>query len=159
GRQEGNPVDPEDEAEGRREVHLARPGHPGQMEGAGGDFHLRRQGREIPKMTTMTPSATQRGILRYSPWDAVLVVLAAVHGVVLLAAPCLAVVALGLWWNSNTISHNFIHRPFFRSRLLNALFALYLSVLLGIPQSIWRDRHLAHHRGARWRLKPSPQLA
>ena len=34
------------------------------------------------------------------------------------------VVAVGLWWNSNTVAHHFIHRPFFRSRSLNVLFAL-----------------------------------
>ena len=53
-------------------------------------------------------------------------------------------IAIGVWWNSNTIAHNFIHRPFFRSRRFNALFSAYLSVLLGIPQVLWRDRHLAH---------------
>jgi hypothetical protein len=110
----------------------------------------------------MTTAATlpmaRRGILRHSSWDALLVVLAAAHGVVLLAAPGLAVVAVGVWWNSNTIAHNFIHRPFFRSRVLNVLFALYQSVLLGIPQSIWHDRHLAHHAGVAWRLKLGPQL-
>ena len=80
------------------------------------------------------------------------------HGVVLLAEPCLAVVAIGVWWNSNTIAHNFIHRPFFRLRVFNVLFGFYQSVLLGIPQMIWRDRHLAHHAGVAWQLKPSPQL-
>ena len=25
---------------------------------------------------------------------------------------------IGLWWNSNTISHNFIHRPFFRNNFV-----------------------------------------
>jgi len=39
------------------------------------------------------------------------------------------------------------------------LFALYLSALLGIPQSIWRDRHLSHHAGVAWRLRPSWQMA
>jgi hypothetical protein len=85
--------------------------------------------------------------------------LAAVHGVVLFAAPFASVIALGLWWNSNTISHNFIHKPFFRSRLLNVLFALYLSALLGVPQSVWRGRHLAHHAGMRWRLRMNRQMA
>jgi hypothetical protein len=56
-------------------------------------------------------------------------------------------IALGVWWNANTISHHFIHRPFFRHRLANQAFAAGLSVLLGFPQSLWRDRHLAHHAG------------
>src|SRR5262249_30034891 len=77
---------------------------------------------------------------------------------VLVAVPALPVVTIGLWWNSNTISHYFIHKPFFRSRTLNVLFSLYLSVLLGIPQTLWRDRHLAHHAGVAWRLRLTPQL-
>ncbi|MEX2558738.1 MAG: fatty acid desaturase [Pirellulales bacterium] len=60
---------------------------------------------------------------------------------------------MGLWWNSNTISHSFVHRPFFRRRWANGVFSLYLSGLLGIPQSLWRARHLAHHAGRRCRLK------
>ncbi|RDJ93851.1 hypothetical protein B4Q13_19050 [Lacticaseibacillus rhamnosus] len=47
--------------------------------------------------------------------------------------------------NANTISHQFIHRPFFQHRAANRLFAAYLSVLLGFPHSLWRDRHLSHH--------------
>src|SRR5262245_47652348 len=50
-----------------------------------------------------------------------------------------------MWWNANTISHNFIHRPFFRSTWANRAYALWLSLLLGVPQSLWRRRHLAHH--------------
>ena len=71
--------------------------------------------------------------------------LAALHGMILTAWPSLPVIAVGVWWNSNTISHNFIHRPFFRRRSANVLFGAYLSALLGIPQAWWRARHLAHH--------------
>ena len=110
-------------------------------------------------MIQATPLATHHGILRHSPWDALFVVLAVAHGVLLLAVPTLPVVAVGLWWNSNTVSHNFIHRPFFRSRVHNSLFGLFLSALLGIPQSIWRDRHLAHHRGVAWRARLDRQMA
>jgi hypothetical protein len=102
---------------------------------------------------------TQRGALRTSPWDALMVALAAAQAVILVSAPSVPVIALGLWWNSNTISHNFIHRPFFRRRSLNFLFAAYLSVLLGIPQSLWRDRHLAHHAGIHRRIRLSRELA
>ena len=84
-------------------------------------------------------------ILKHSPWDALLVALALTHGAVLVAFPIWPVIAIGIWWNSNTIAHNFIHKPFFRSKTLNVLFSLYQSVLLGIPQTIWRARHLAHH--------------
>jgi hypothetical protein len=56
-------------------------------------------------------------------------------------------IALGVWWNANTVAHHVIHRPFFRRRLANQAFAAGLSLLLGFPQSLWRDRHLAHHAG------------
>lgn len=83
-----------------------------------------------------------------------LVALAAAHACLLLALPSPLVVALGLWWNANTVAHNFIHRPFFHSRAQNAFFSLFLTLLLGFPQSLWRRRHLAHHAGrrpdARW---------
>ncbi len=65
----------------------------------------------------------------------------------------MATVALGLWWNANTIAHNFIHRPFFRSPSANRLYSVYLSVLLGLPQSVWRQRHLLHHAGLHRRIR------
>ena len=101
-------------------------------------------------------TASPRGVLQYSVWDAVLLALAAAHGAILVAAPLWPVMVLGLWWNSNTISHNFVHKPFFRHRALNQLFSCYLTLLLGIPQSLWRQWHLAHHarRVWRWRLTP-----
>src|SRR5947209_2038872 len=109
-------------------------------------------------MTTATVHRGQGGILRHSPWDAVLVALAVGHGVLLVAAPSAALVGVGLWWNANTVAHNFIHRPFFRRRGLNVLFSLYLSAVLGIPQTLWRERHLAHHAGVAWRLKINRHL-
>lgn len=109
-------------------------------------------------MTLAVSSLEVRGVLRHSRWDALLVALAALHGVVLVAFPIMPVVAVGVWWNSNTIAHYFIHAPFFRSRRLNVLFSLYLSALLGIPQTIWRERHLAHHAGVVWKPRISPQL-
>src|SRR5579871_5077604 len=80
------------------------------------------------------------------------------HAAVLLQWPVAPVIAAGIWWNSNTISHNFIHRPFFTSRPINRAFSAALSVLLGIPQTLWRDRHLAHHAGVAWRWRTRPSL-
>jgi hypothetical protein len=85
--------------------------------------------------------------------------LAIAQGAVVLAMPSAPLIALGLWWNSNTISHSFIHRPFFRRRAANQAFNVYQSVLLGIPQALWRDRHLAHHAGVRRPLRVSGELA
>jgi len=76
-----------------------------------------------------------------------------------MAAGLVAVIAVGIWWTSNTVAHIFIHRPFFATRASNLLFSASLSVALGIPQRLWRERHLAHHRGGEWRLRPSAQLA
>jgi hypothetical protein len=85
------------------------------------------------------------GVFRHSPWDGLLVALSLVQGAWLLAAPSTFLVAIGLWWNANTVSHNFIHLPFFRSRRMNAVYAAYLTLLIGVPQGLWRARHLAHH--------------
>ncbi len=85
--------------------------------------------------------------------------LAGVHTAVLVAAPIAPVIAIGLWWNANTISHYFIHRPFFHRRLANRAFAAFLSVLLGFPHALWRDWHLAHHAGAAPRTRLSGELA
>jgi hypothetical protein len=87
------------------------------------------------------------GILRHSRWDALPIALSLAHAALLFAAPSAPLIAIGLWWNSNTVSHNFVHLPFFRSRLFNTIYSFYLTMLLGVPQSLWRQRHLAHHRG------------
>jgi hypothetical protein len=58
-----------------------------------------------------------------------------------------AIFGASLCWCSNTVAHNHLHNPLFRSRRHNRWFALFLSVLSGIPQSIWRARHLSHHAG------------
>jgi fatty acid desaturase len=98
-------------------------------------------------------------LFRHSSRDGALVALAFAHGAMAAAAIAWArrplelaaaalVTAVGLWWSSNTISHNHLHNPLFRSPTANRLFALYLSALLGVPQAIWRHRHLAHHAGA-----------
>ncbi len=86
-------------------------------------------------------------VLRYSAWDGFLILLSLAYTAALLSIPSIPVIAIGLWWTANTVAHNFIHTPFFRSRALNRLFAAYLSVLMGIPQGLWRERHLKHHRG------------
>lgn len=86
-------------------------------------------------------------LLRHSPWDGLLVALSFIYGALLLTAPSLLLVALGLWWCANTVGHNFVHLPFFRSPRLNAVYSVYLSLVQGFPQHLWRARHLAHHAG------------
>ena len=97
-------------------------------------------------------------IWRFSRRDSILVALTALHALVLIVWPLAPVIAFGVWWNANTVAHNFIHRPFFRSAGLNRLFSAALTLLLGFPQALWRDRHLAHHAGIEWRLRVSKHL-
>jgi hypothetical protein len=75
----------------------------------------------------------------------VLIALSFAYAAFLLSAPSILLVAVGLWWTANTVAHNFIHTPFFKSRALNRSYSLFLSALMGIPQSLWRERHLRHH--------------
>jgi hypothetical protein len=69
-----------------------------------------------------------------------------------------AAIALGVWWTSNTVAHHFIHRPFFRRNMANRAFAAGMSVAIGIPQALWRERHLAHHAGVAPRVRISREL-
>lgn len=73
----------------------------------------------------------------------------------LLSAPSIPLIALGLWWTANTVAHNFIHTPFFISRALNRSYSLFLSALMGVPQSLWRERHLRHHAELRTIDRPA----
>lgn len=93
------------------------------------------------------------GVVRHSRLDVVLVAASMAHAALLVLLPSAPVVALGMWWNANTVAHNFIHRPFFRRASHNRAYGLLLSAILGFPQSLWRERHLAHHaeRPVRWR--------
>jgi fatty acid desaturase len=84
-------------------------------------------------------------VLRQSRADLWLVALAAAYGLLLVTVPSTPLIAIGLWWTANTVAHNFIHAPFFRSRRANVAFSAYLSLLMGVPQHLWRARHLAHH--------------
>ncbi|MBI5852207.1 MAG: fatty acid desaturase [Planctomycetes bacterium] len=98
----------------------------------------------------MAASLVPTAIRLRDPRDRVSVALALGHVAVFAVWPSLAVVAFGMWWNANTISHRFVHRSVFRARLADDLYSLLLSLLLGVPQRIWRQRHLAHHAERRW---------
>ena len=97
-------------------------------------------------MATTTLIARSPRVLRYSAWDAVLIGLSFAYAGLLFATPSIPLIAIGLWWTANTVAHNFIHTPYFHARALNRAYSVFLSALMGIPQSLWRDRHLRHHR-------------
>lgn len=105
-------------------------------------------------MAAVLSARPARPAISTARWDAIIVALAFTHAAMLLAWPSVLLIALGLWWNANTVAHNFIHRPMMRSRAGRALFSCFLSLLLGLPQSLWRARHLAHHAGTAARIKP-----
>ena len=88
---------------------------------------------------------TTRSVARAGVEHATFVGLSIAHAILLVLVPHPAVIAVGLWWNANTISHNFIHKPFFAAPAANRLYAFFLSLVLGVPQTLWRDRHLLHH--------------
>jgi len=94
----------------------------------------------------ITITARSPRVLRYSAWDAVLIGLSFAYAGLLLFTPSIPLIALGLWWTANTVAHNFIHTPYFHARALNRAYSVFLTALMGIPQSLWRDRHLRHHR-------------
>jgi len=102
--------------------------------------------------TTVRGSA---GIFRHSARDAVLPLATLAQGAGLVAlvpfggVASAAAIAVNVWWTSNTVAHIHLHTPIFRSRTLNRAFSLYLSALTCIPQTIWKQRHLAHHSGNR----------
>jgi hypothetical protein len=102
--------------------------------------------------------ARPTSLLLGSRWDTILIGLALFQGAALLLYPSPLLIALSMWWGANTIAHNFIHRPFFTSRWLNRIFAFYLSLILGLPQTLWRSRHLAHHADREWKFKLTTQL-
>jgi len=92
-------------------------------------------------------------LLRHSAWDAVLIAVSFVPPIAFWLRPSIPLFAVGIWWTANTVSHNFIHLPFFRSNAVNRAYSFYLTMVLGFPQTLWRDRHLAHHRGQIFNLR------
>jgi fatty acid desaturase len=48
--------------------------------------------------------------------------------------------------NFQCVAHNFLHLPFFTSRWMNRAFSVWNSLLLGVPQTLYKHHHLNHHR-------------
>ena len=90
--------------------------------------------------------------------DAMLVSSPLLVGGLVVTRPSLLLVAFATWWVANTSAHNFIHRPFFTHLAANGAYSLMLTLVIGVPQTIWRDRHLAHHAQRRWTVRVTTQL-
>src|SRR6185369_4490534 len=60
---------------------------------------------------------------------------------------CAALYALGIGWNLDSVSHNFIHNPFFAWQPLNRLTSFIFSFTLGTPQTMYKYVHMRHHAG------------
>ena len=95
---------------------------------------------------------------RMSFADALLVSLPLIVGALVVTRPSVLLIAFATWWVGNTSAHNFIHRPFFAHVAANRAYSLLLTLVIGVPQTIWRDRHLAHHAQWRWTLNVTTQM-
>lgn len=98
-------------------------------------------------------------LFRYSRLDALLFLIAVLHVAGLVATavwfeslPVPALVLIGCVFmalcstNYQCVAHNFIHNPFFSREGLNHTFAVMNSILLGMPQTLYRFHHLNHHK-------------
>ncbi len=106
---------------------------------------------------TSAPIASAVGH-RMSFADAMLVSSPLIVGALVVTHPSVLLIAFATWWVANTSAHNFIHRPFFAHVAANRAYALVLTLVIGVPQTIWRDRHLAHHAQRRWTLRVTTPL-
>jgi fatty acid desaturase len=105
-------------------------------------------------------ATARRTFFKVSAWDAIPAALAVLQLACVLALFAawpslswgarlgwLALYALSVGWNLNSIAHNFIHNPFFRSERLNRLMSLVITLALVSPQTMYRYIHLKHHAG------------
>jgi len=108
-------------------------------------------------MNAIVTSNPRAAVFRHSARDVTLVAITIVHAIVLAfatmsrtstsyAASALFV-ACAVWWSSNTVSHNHLHNPIFVSRRANHAFSIVLSAVIGVPQTIWKEKHFWHHAG------------
>jgi fatty acid desaturase len=105
---------------------------------------------------------------RYSAWDS-LVVLGGLGQFALVVGsliyfpvlPVWALVLIGFvqaWsicWNLQSVSHNFIHNPFFAWEPLNRLWGVIETIELGVPHMIYHHFHMNHHFGDNDKIGPN----
>ena len=106
-------------------------------------------------------------IFRYSAWDVVPAALLFAHvsalALFFLAFPHLtwpariagaALYGLAIGWSLDSVAHNFIHNPFFVWRPLNRAVAYALTIVNGVPQTMYDYVHMRHHAGNSDRHRP-----
>lgn len=106
-------------------------------------------------------------LFRYSGWDAIpaalVVVQLALVVAFVLAWPQLgwgerllggALYAFAIGWSLDSVSHNFIHNPFFAWEPLNRLWSYFLTFELATPQTMYNYVHMRHHAGNSDRIGP-----
>ncbi len=104
--------------------------------------------------------ATDSKIFAFSRWDAVPAAAGLFHLTYFFAlfflyprAPLWLMLILGFIYalminaNINGVGHNFIHNPFFRSKLLNRLFGVTQSIACCFSQTYYDVVHMQHHKG------------
>jgi fatty acid desaturase len=104
--------------------------------------------------------STNSKLFAHTRWDVVPVAAALFHFAYFLGlyflypyAPLWVMLILGFIYslminaNINGVSHNFIHNPFFRSRLLNRIFGVIESVACCFSQTYYDVVHMQHHKG------------
>jgi len=61
--------------------------------------------------------------------------------------PAFLAVAYTYLWNLQSISHNFIHNPFFTNVWLNRAYSVLETIALGVPHVLYHHYHMNHHFG------------
>jgi fatty acid desaturase len=102
----------------------------------------------------------KHGVFAWTAWDLIPVCAAVAHlaFVIWLVAGfgvrplwgnliCGALYAIGISWNINGVSHNFLHTPYFRRPSFNRAFSVLESVTIGFSQTFYAWVHLRHHEG------------
>src|SRR5438128_12586226 len=104
--------------------------------------------------------ATNSRLFAHTRWDAVPAAAGLFHLAYFLGmfflyshAPLWVMLILGFLYslmvnaNINGVGHNFIHNPFFRSKILNRLFGITQSIGCCFSQTYYNAVHMQHHKG------------